>query len=120
MDHTPHAHPESPTHELPESFAQYRNRAIQHGPLGGNPSGSQSQSQPQQQQSAASAPPPAHTPAQQPYGAIGGHSGKQLGSVQPSKGEVWDRDELPARFRRRAWTEKEMEAVDSGGASLFA
>ena len=56
----------------------------------------------------------------QPYGGIGGKTGQQLGSFQPGKGEVWDREELPLRFRRRKWTEAEMEAVDSGGASLFA
>lgn len=47
-------------------------------------------------------------------------TGQQLGNVQPGKGEVWDRDELPARFRRMRWSEAEMEAVNSGGASLFA
>lgn len=55
-----------------------------------------------------------------PYGAIGGHSGRQLGSVEPGKGEVWDRNELPARFRRKVWTVDEMEAIDSGGASLWS
>lgn len=33
VDHTPHAHPASPTHELPSSFASYRQKAQQHGPL---------------------------------------------------------------------------------------
>jgi small subunit ribosomal protein YMR-31 len=42
-----------------------------------------------------------------------------LGSVQPKEGEVWDRNELPKRFRRTAFTEAEMEAIESGGASLF-
>lgn len=53
-----------------------------------------------------------------PYGTIGGKTGQELGSFQPAKGEAWDREELPARFRRRVWTEAEMEAVDSGGASM--
>ncbi len=55
----------------------------------------------------------------QPYGGIGGRSGKQLGDVNPGKGEFWDRDELPARFRRRPFEEAEMAAVESGGASLW-
>jgi small subunit ribosomal protein YMR-31 len=55
----------------------------------------------------------------QVYGAIGGSSARMLGSVQPKEGEVWDRNELPKRFRRTAFTEAEMEAIESGGASLF-
>lgn len=55
----------------------------------------------------------------EPYGAIGGRSAQELGSVQPGPGQVWDSSELPARFRRRPWTLAEMEAVDSAGASLF-
>ena len=55
----------------------------------------------------------------QPYGGIGGKSGKQLGSIQPKQGEFFDREELPARFRRRAFTEAEIEAVDSAGASMW-
>lgn len=117
VDHTPHVHPAAPADSLPESFAQYRNRAIQHGPLGG---------QQQQTQQRSGAPSPSSgssgaTPGiNQPYGSIGGRSAQQLGSVQPGKGEVWDREELPVRFRRRAWTAEEMEAVESGGASMFA
>ena len=52
------------------------------------------------------------------YGAWGQHSGSELGSVEPSKGEAWDRSELPARFGRMKWTADEMEAVELGGASL--
>lgn len=107
IDHSPHVHPAAPDQSLPESFAQYRNRAIQHGPLGG-----------QQPQSSAAA--GAGGPAEAPIGHIGGQSAKQLGPITLSKGEVWDRSELPARFRRKSWTLAEMEAVDSGGASLFA
>ena len=55
----------------------------------------------------------------QPYGGIGGRSGRELGSVQPSKGELFDRDDLPARFRRNVFSEAEIEAVDSAGASLW-
>ncbi|CRK14265.1 hypothetical protein BN1723_010291, partial [Verticillium longisporum] len=34
-------------------------------------------------------------------------------------GEFFDRSELPARFRRQAIPLAELEAVESGGASLF-
>ncbi|EXJ71334.1 uncharacterized protein A1O5_05140 [Cladophialophora psammophila CBS 110553] len=93
VDHTPHAHPASPTHSLPESFAAYRSKAQQHGPLRGGSS--------------------------MTYGAIGGTPGKALGPIKPKEGEFFDRDELPARFRRKAWSEEEIEAVSSGGASMF-
>ncbi|KAF8544175.1 hypothetical protein BDD12DRAFT_873367 [Trichophaea hybrida] len=33
LDHTPRAHPQAPTKELPDSFAEYRKNALQHGPL---------------------------------------------------------------------------------------
>ncbi len=54
------------------------------------------------------------------YGGIGGHSGHELGGVEPDtgKGEVWDRSELPRRFGRMAWTGEEIEAVELGGATL--
>ena len=54
-----------------------------------------------------------------PYGGIGGKTGQELGNLQPGKGYVWDRAELPQRFRRMRWTEAEMEAVNSGGASML-
>lgn len=56
------------------------------------------------------------------YGGIGGHSGHELGDVEPNagKGEVWDRSELPKRFGRMAWTEDEIEALELGGANLRA
>ena len=53
------------------------------------------------------------------YGGIGGHSGQQLGSIAPPKGVLFDRSELPKRFRGLGWTEVEIEAVETGGASLF-
>ena len=90
-------HPASPTGSLPESFASYRSKAQQHGPLN-----------PQKQQSRSFG------------GLVGGKSGSSLGPVQPKKGEYFDRDELPARFRRTAFSQAEIEAVESGGASLFA
>lgn len=56
------------------------------------------------------------------YGGIGGHSGHELGAVEPNtgKGEVWDRSELPKRFGRMTWSEDEIEAVELGGANLRA
>ncbi|KAK3082344.1 hypothetical protein LTS18_004256 [Coniosporium uncinatum] len=92
VDHSPQPHPASPTHSLPNTFAAYRQKAQQHGPL--------------QQQSKG-------------YGAIGSHSGHSLGPVEPGQGEAWDRNELPKRFRRTTWTQAEIDAIDSGGASMF-
>jgi len=89
-------HPASPTGSLPESFASYRSKAQQHGPLN------------TQQQTRSFG------------GLVGGKSGSSLGSVQPKKGEYFDRDELPARFRRTTFSQAEIDAVESGGASLFA
>ncbi|KAF2266659.1 hypothetical protein CC78DRAFT_513307 [Lojkania enalia] len=94
IDHTPQAHPAAPTHQLPESFAAYRQKAQQHGPLN-------------QQHHFSS-------------GGIGGQSGASLGPVEAGKGNYFDRSELPKRFQRLAWTQAEIEAVESGGASLFA
>lgn len=100
IDHTPHPHPASPTHSLPDSFATYRSKAQQHGPLGGNHRASAS--------------------GYATYGAIGGSAGKSLGPVQPKKGEFFDRSELPKRFWRTQWSDEEIDAVSSGGASLVA
>ncbi|KAK3686336.1 hypothetical protein LTR37_019926 [Vermiconidia calcicola] len=113
-DHAPHAHPAAGGQQLPESFASYRNRATQHGPLGG-----QQQQQSQRQGAPSAAPKPA-APVIEPYGNIGGHSGRQLGPVQPAKGEVWDVNELPVRFRRRPFSQAEIEAVETAGASMWA
>ncbi|KAJ9658115.1 hypothetical protein H2201_007896 [Coniosporium apollinis] len=97
VDHTPHAHPASPTHSLPDSFANYRQKAQQHGPLNPQPRTNYSTGR----------------------GAVGSHPGKSLGPVEPAKGEFFDRSELPERFRRLKWTMAEIEAVESGGASLY-
>ncbi|KIX04763.1 uncharacterized protein Z518_05633 [Rhinocladiella mackenziei CBS 650.93] len=109
IDHTPHAHPASPTPSLPDSFAAYRSKAQQHGPLSG-----------QQRNSFSSSPFSAPTSSPMTYGAIGGTPGRSLGPIQPKKGEYFDRSELPKRFWRAQWTEEEIEAVSSGGASMFA
>jgi len=99
VDHTPHAHPASPSHELPKdfteppkassvSFSSYRQQAQQHGPLGNSARSS------------------------------GGPSGHSLGPVAPPKGEYFDRNELPARFRRTPIGLTEIDAIETGGATL--
>ncbi|KAF2833828.1 hypothetical protein CC86DRAFT_442173 [Ophiobolus disseminans] len=98
VDHTPQAHPASPTHSLPDSFASYRKKAQQHGPL---------------------------NPGQRSYssivgGHVGGAPGASLGRVEPEKGQYFDRSELPARFQRLSWSSAEIEAIESGGASMHA
>ncbi|KAA8644838.1 hypothetical protein EYZ11_010597 [Aspergillus tanneri] len=93
VDHTPRPHPASPSGILPDSFAAYRSKAQQHGPL-----------------SRASFAP----------GAIGSNPGASLGPIQPRQGEFFDRVELPSRFHRLPWTEAEIEAIETGGASLCA
>ncbi|PQE17323.1 hypothetical protein CJF31_00005727 [Rutstroemia sp. NJR-2017a BVV2] len=98
VDHTPHAHPASPTHELPKgfveaqsSFSAYRQNAQQHGPLGRSA---------------------------RKDGSIGALPGKALGPVEPAKGEFWDRNELPPRFHRTRIDLAEIDAIETGGATL--
>lgn len=107
VDHTPQAHPASPTHKLPESFASYRQKAQQHGPLGG--------------QSNDGPPRPSASSMGGPmtYGAVGGRAARDLGPIEPKEGEYFDVSELPKRFQRRKYTDQEMDAVTSGGASLW-
>ncbi|KAJ5894346.1 hypothetical protein N7495_006037 [Penicillium taxi] len=92
VDHTPRVHPASPASNLPDSFATYRAKAQQHGPL----------------------------TRHMFTGGIGGHSGASLGPVRPKAGEFFDRSELPARYGRLPWSEAEIEAIETGGASMFA
>lgn len=96
-DHARHAHPASPTHELPKdfdsppkstSFSSYRQQAQQHGPLGNSSR------------------------------RASGVSGQALGPVAPPKGEYFDRNELPARFRRALIDLTEIDAIETGGATL--
>jgi small subunit ribosomal protein YMR-31 len=91
VDHTPRVHPASPIGALPDSFAAYRAKAQQHGPLGRSSSS-----------------------------GIGGSSGHALGPIRPQNGQFFDRTELPARFGRLTFTEAEMEAIETGGASMYA
>ncbi|KAH8765916.1 hypothetical protein F5883DRAFT_522393 [Diaporthe sp. PMI_573] len=103
VDHSPRAHPASPSGSLPadfsasshHSFSEYRQRSQQYGPL-------------------------QKTWARTAEGGIGGASGAALPSIEPANGFFFDRDDLPARFRRTSWTVEEIEAIESGGASAFA
>lgn len=45
-------------------------------------------------------------------------AGAALGSVAPAKGEFFDRSELPARFRRAPIDLAEIDAIETGGATL--
>lgn len=110
IDHTPRPHPAAPSSDLPSSFASYRQKAQQHGPLNPGLSPVSSSSRSTSTSSSGSR-----------YGGhIGSSSGRQLGSIEAGKGEVFDVSELPARFRRRVMSVEEIEAVESGGGSLFA
>ena len=95
IDHAAHAHPAAPSDTLPDSFKVYRSKAQQHGPLTHRSSISSV------------------------GGAIGGHPGISLGPVEPKNGQYFDRSELPSRFGRMPWSQAEIEAVETGGASLF-
>ena len=53
------------------------------------------------------------------YGAIGGRAGRDLGSIKPKDGEYFDVSELPRRFQKRVWTEQEMDATNSAGATMW-
>lgn len=109
IDHAPHPHPASPSNSLPQSFtgasgsqasstsfSSYRDHAQQFGPLR------------KTIKSGDGGP------------GIGGTSGHELGPVAPPKGILFDRNELPARFRRSPLSLAEIEAIESGGATLAA
>lgn len=81
--------------ELPSSFASYRKKAQQHGPLN-------------------------HIPSAFVGGHIGGAAGRNLGPIEAGKGLYFDRSELPARFQSPSMTMAEIELLESGGASAFA
>ncbi|KFX88516.1 hypothetical protein V497_07400 [Pseudogymnoascus sp. VKM F-4516 (FW-969)] len=95
VDHTPHVHPASPSSALPgqgsPSFSAYRQHAQQHGPLGRNIRTDSS---------------------------VGSVPGRDFGPVAAAQGEFFDRSELPARFRRNPYTEAEIEAIETGGATM--
>ncbi|KAK4096604.1 hypothetical protein N658DRAFT_519106 [Parathielavia hyrcaniae] len=101
VDHTPQPHPASPTHSLPASFTSsshtsfsaYRDHAQQFGPL---------------------------RKTIKADGSIGGSPASNLGPVVPPQGVAFDRNDLPSRFHRQPLTAAEIEAVETGGATLWA
>lgn len=102
IDHSPQPHPASPSHSLPadftsgaSTFSSYRQHAQQFGPL-------------------------RKTIKNAGERGVGGTPGHELGSVQAGKGEAFDRNDLPARFRRSPISLAEIEAVETGGATYFA
>ena len=131
IDHTPHTHPAAPTSfSLPETFASYRQKAQQHGPLGKG----QGQNQNDQQflnpfgnssSSAGGAGAGAGSNDKSAIlagGLIGGRTGAELGPVRPQQpGVAFDRSEIEPRFWRSVpWSADEIEAVETGGASLVS
>ncbi|KAI1084552.1 hypothetical protein F5B20DRAFT_210649 [Whalleya microplaca] len=97
VDHTPHPHPASPTGILPSAFKRSN----------GNTHATFSSYRDSAQQ---------HGPLHKSIGAI---PASKLGPVEPPKGVYFDRNELPARFHRTPLTLAEIEAVETGGATLF-
>lgn len=102
VDHSPQPHPASPTNSLPASFTSgsshstfsaYRDHAQQFGPL---------------------------RKTIKADAGIGGNAGSQLGPVVPPKGVFFDRNDLPSRFHRQPLTAAEIEAIETGGAALYA
>jgi len=106
VDHSPQPHPASPTQSLPSSFTSgegashasfstYRDHAQQFGPL-------------------------RKTIKNFEERGVGGTTGAELGRVEAPKGMYFDRNELPARFRRSPLSVAEIEAIETGGAAMFA
>ncbi|KAI1438979.1 hypothetical protein GGR50DRAFT_215864 [Xylaria sp. CBS 124048] len=95
IDHTPQPHPASPTGTLPASFGK------------GNSHTTFSSYRDSAQQ---------HGPLRK---TIGSQSASRLGPVQPPPGYYFDRNELPERFRRVPLSAAEIEAIETGGATLF-
>ncbi|KAI1330587.1 hypothetical protein F5Y16DRAFT_338557 [Xylariaceae sp. FL0255] len=97
IDHSPHVHPASPTGSLPAEFTK----------SAGNSHASFSAYRDSAQQ---------HGPLGK---SIGTSSASALGPVAAPKGVFFDRNELPERFRRSPLTLAEIEAVETGGATMF-
>ncbi|KAL7623624.1 hypothetical protein AAE478_005176 [Parahypoxylon ruwenzoriense] len=102
VDHTPQPHPASPSGALPgsfgsgnshPSFSSYRDHAQQHGPLRKTIGTSSN--------------------------GIGTQPAASLGPVEPPNGVYFDRNQLPERFRRVPLSAAEIEAIETGGATLF-
>ncbi|KAI1369018.1 hypothetical protein F5Y08DRAFT_294435 [Xylaria arbuscula] len=92
IDHAPHPHPASPTGSLPANF--------------GNTHKTFSAYRDSAQQ---------HGPLRKSFGSI---PASKLGPIEAPKGQFFDRSELPERFRRTPLTLAEIEAIETGGATL--
>ncbi|KAI8634464.1 hypothetical protein F5Y19DRAFT_212036 [Xylariaceae sp. FL1651] len=97
VDHTPHPHPASPTGALPPNF----------GMGNGNSHTTFSSYRDSAQQ---------HGPLRK---SIGAQPASKLGPVEAPKGQYFDRNELPERFRRSPLSLAEIEAIETGGAAVF-
>ncbi|KAJ2984859.1 hypothetical protein NUW58_g5839 [Xylaria curta] len=95
IDHTPQPHPASPTGSLPANFSN------------GNTHTTFSSYRDSAQQ---------HGPLRK---SIGAQPASKLGSIVPPKGQYFDRNELPERFRRTPLSLAEIEAIETGGAALI-
>lgn len=51
---------------------------------------------------------------------MGGAAGSDLGPVAAPQGTYFDRNDLPSRFHRQPLTAAEIEAIETGGAALYA
>jgi len=48
-------------------------------------------------------------------------SGASLGPIEPGSGIAFDKSELPSKFYHRIpWTQAEIEAIESGGATTVS
>ncbi|KAI1305490.1 hypothetical protein F5Y03DRAFT_356078 [Xylaria venustula] len=97
VDHTPQPHPASPTGSLPTNFGQ-GNTSHSHATFSSYRDSAQQ-----------------HGPLRK---SIGATAASRLGPIEAPKGQYFDRNELPERFRRSALSLAEIEAISSGGASL--
>ncbi|KAI0202701.1 hypothetical protein F4808DRAFT_70101 [Astrocystis sublimbata] len=97
VDHSPHPHPASPTGSLPTNFGQGS----------GNSHASFSSYRDSAQQ---------HGPLRK---SLGASPASKLGPVEAAKGQYFDRNDLPQRFRRTPLTAAEIEAIESGGAAYI-
>ncbi|KAI1826922.1 hypothetical protein F4861DRAFT_544911 [Xylaria intraflava] len=95
IDHTPQPHPASPTGFLPPNFGN------------GNTHTTFSSYRDSAQQ---------HGPLRKSFGS---QSASRLGPVEAPQGQYFDRNELPERFRRMPLSAAEIEAIETGGATLF-
>ncbi|KIW05325.1 uncharacterized protein PV09_03846 [Verruconis gallopava] len=93
IDHTPKQHPASAT-ALPPSFTKKNSFAAYR--------------QTAQQ----------HGPLN--TSSIGSRPGHSLGPIEPEPGVFFDRNQLGAKYQKLPWSAAEMEAIESGGASMWA